>query len=100
MPTKGSTSHRPCAANTAPKANDTATTDAKTHATCAGLAEQLRLIIQQLAGSIIDRASQDRCAHGYHERSPVSVDGPQIWARPGAKARIICIRGRFASPGG
>src|SRR5512145_178639 len=45
-PTKGSTSHNPCAANATPKANETATSDANTIASCRGLAEQFLLISQ------------------------------------------------------
>src|SRR5256885_15371621 len=50
-PTNGRMSHMPWVAKATPKKNDRPTMDAKTVASWAGLAEQLRLTVQQIGGA-------------------------------------------------
>src|SRR5882672_7567472 len=61
-PTNGRMSHIPCVAKARPKTKDRPTIDAKTAANCAGLAEQLRLTVQQVGSAGIRLRLNDHAA--------------------------------------
>src|SRR6266850_2286898 len=61
-PTNGRMSHIPCVANATPNTKDSPTIDAKTAANCAGLAEQLRLTVQQVGSAGIRLRLSDHAA--------------------------------------
>src|SRR5215831_17741948 len=61
-PAKGRMSHSPCAAKRIPNTNDSPTIDANTAANWAGLAEQLRLMIQQVGSAGISMTAHYQAA--------------------------------------